>query len=461
MATFFFCGIGGIGMSAIALYLKKTGHTVIGSDRSFDQNRNTYIKNSLIKEGIHLFKQDGSGVTKDIDIFIVSSAIEDSILDVQKAKTLHLSIRKRSQVLADIFHSHAKNIAIAGTSGKTTVTAMVGHILHQTGNDPTMINGGIGINRYNGTENSNLICGKSDICVIEADESDGSIELYNPFISVVTNISLDHKPLEEIRILFENFLNRTKKGIVLNADCPEMQALSLTHSNIISFSVHEKTNATLCAKKITFGPKDVTFDLNGKTFTLPFIGLHNLENALAAIGICLHMEISIDESIQALNSFAGTKRRLEFVGSVHDIQVIDDYAHNVEKIKATLTALQNYQGRIFAIYQPHGFAPLKLMKNNLIDMLIKQLDNRTIWIMPNVFYAGGTVQRTISSKDIVMPLQNAGKKAFYFESRELITSFLLPKLQKNDRIVVMGARDDTLSDFALNIIERIKEKKCL
>lgn len=461
MATFFFCGIGGIGMSAIALYLQKAGHTIMGSDRSFDQQRNKSMQTTLSEAGIRLFPQNGTGVTPDIDVFVVSSAIEESIPDVQKAKKINLSIRKRAQLLADIFHRHKQGVAIAGTSGKTTVTAMVSHILYHNHLHPTMINGGIGLNCYNGEKNSNLIYDESDICVIEADESDGSIDFYTPFISVVTNISLDHKPLEEIRPLFENFLNRTQKGIVINADCNETALLNLTHPNIISFSAQGKSSATLCVQKINFGPGHTYFDLNGKSYSLPLIGIHNLENALAAISVGLHMEISADESIQALQSFAGTKRRLEFVGNPHNIYVIDDYAHNVEKIRATLTALQNYKGRIFAIYQPHGFAPLHLMKDHLIEMLQNQLDERTVWIMSDVFYVGGTVQRSISSRDIITPLQKKDKNAFYFENRVDILSFLMPQLKENDRIVVMGARDDTLHDFALNIVERIKEKECL
>lgn len=450
MATFFFCGIGGIGMSAIALYLKKAGHHVIGSDRSFDNHQHNAVKDNLLANNIILVPQDGLNVTQDIDIFVVSSAIEDSIPDVKQAKKLSLTIKKRAEVLANIFHAH-RGIAVGGTSGKTTVTAMIGHILVQTNHKPTMINGGIGLNTYNGESASNLIFGQSDLCVIEADESDGSIALYTPYIGVLTNVSLDHKPVSETLPLFSDFLNRAEKGIVINTDCSYTSQLTLTHANIISFSASGK-EATLSAKNVNYDSTGVQFSLRGQTYHLPFIGQHNLENALAAICACLHLEISVGESIEALQTFLGTKRRLQTIGTAQGITVIDDYAHNPEKIKASLKALQLHNGRIFAIYQPHGFSPLRMMKNDLIDLLKKQLDERTIWIMNDVFYAGGTVTRDISSQDIIIPVQKAGKHAHYFPTRTETLSFLAQQVKSNDRIVVMGARDDTLTDFANQIL---------
>ena len=236
MSIFFFCGVGGIGMSSIALYLKSQNHDVRGSDRSFDLGVNGKMKADLLAAGIQLFPQDGSGLTEEVDLLVVSTAVEETIPDVKKAVSLGIPIKKRAEVLADILGNH-RSIAVGGTSGKTTTTAMIGHILAELGKDPTMINGGISINTYQGRGQSNLIFGHSDLCVAEADESDGSIELYTPFIGVLTNISLDHKPLSEIRPLFERFLNRAKHGIVLNADCKETALLHLNHPNCVSFSV--------------------------------------------------------------------------------------------------------------------------------------------------------------------------------------------------------------------------------
>ena len=319
MATFFFCGIGGIGMSAIALYLQKKGERVLGSDRSFDKEQNLEMKNRLLKEGIKLFPQDGSGVTKEIDFLIVSSAVEESILDVKKALELSIPIKKRAGLLADIFHTFNKRIAIAGTSGKTSVTAMTAHILYHLEKHPVMINGGIMLNSYHHEEPSNLIFDTGDTIVIEADESDGSIELYNPFISVLNNISLDHKPLEEIKPLFEKFLARASLGCVINLDCEHTKTISLPNKKIVSFSVEKDKSATLFAHDVSQSPQGISFVLNNKKYSLPFIGIHNLSNALTAVSACLLMDIEVDEALSALSTFKGTHRRLEKLGSVQGI----------------------------------------------------------------------------------------------------------------------------------------------
>lgn len=454
MATFFFCGIGGIGMSAIALYLKQAGHTVMGSDRSFDLKHACAIQNNLINAGIKLYPQDATGVTQDIDTFIVTRAVEDHIPDVKKALELGLTIKKRPEMLADIFHSF-KGIAIAGTCGKTSITAMTAHILYHNRLSPTMINGGISLNTYNNAPCSNLMFGSGNHLIIEADESDGSITQYDPFISVVSNISLDHFELDVIRPLFEGFLNRTKHGIVINADCPETAKLNLNHPNVIRFSV-SGTQADLMATNIKALDGGVSFKLNGEWVTLPFIGTHNVANALAAVGAALHAGIPVSDSLVALNSFRGTKRRLQKIGETNNIIIYDDYAHNPEKIKASLLALKPYGGRIFAIYQPHGFAPMRLMKDDFIRVLTDIMDDNMTLIMPDIYYVGGTVAKDISSADVIDPLAKTGKKALYIPSRNDILTFLTGEVKPNDKIIIMGARDDSLSDFAQEIFKTIQ-----
>ncbi len=456
MATFFFCGVGGIGMSAIALYLKKSGNTVFGSDRSFDTGKHNAVKESLIQAGITLVSQDGKHVPDSTDVFVVSSAIEESVPDVKTALSKKLTIKKRAEVLAEIFNQKT-GIAVGGTSGKTTVTAMIGHILFTEGKHPTMINGGISLNTYNNESESNLIYGDSDLCVIEADESDGSIQLYEPAVSVLTNISLDHKPVQETTPLFSNFLNKAKKGAVLNADCPYCQNLSLSQPFIRTFSVSGKT-ASLSAQNVVFDSHAIRFELNGETFTLPFTGRHNLENALAAAAACQYFDIPLSRALIALMTFKGTKRRLQLIGIEKGVAVIDDYAHNPEKIKASLEALQLHAGRLFCVFQPHGFAPLRLMKNDLIQMLTDKLNNQTFWLMSDVYYAGGTTTKDISSNDIIVPLQQAKKQALYLK-RDSVPDWLSAHVQSGDIVAVMGARDDTLTLLAQNILTKIKEKK--
>jgi len=456
MATFFFCGIGGIGMSAIALYLKKTGHIVLGSDRSFDQNQNIKMKKYLEQAGIILFPQNGTSISPYINTFVVSTAVETHIPDVQKAKELQLNIKTRAQILAEIFDKYF-GIAIAGTSGKTTTTAMVGHILFETQHHPVMINGGISQNTYNNNPPSNLLLDGDEICVIEADESDGSINQYTPDIAVLTNISLDHKPLDEIKPLFYNFLNRARKGIVLNADDRNSMDLHVDHPNIITFSVSGNENATLKAADISQQGTAISFNLNGMPTTLPFIGIHNLENALAAIGTCLHLGISISESVSALQTFLGVQRRLTLIGKPNDICIFDDYAHNPAKLKAALNSVRSFSKRIFAVYQPHGFGPLRLMKDELIQTLSNVLDDQIEWIMLPVFYAGGTTQKDISSADIIAPLQQQGKRAVEIKTRDEVLAYLKKRTCPGDTVLVMGARDSSLTTFAQQISGKLQE----
>lgn len=457
MATFFFCGIGGIGMSSIALYLKKKGYTVLGSDRSFDQGKNKDMKIRLEQAGIVLFPQDGSSVSPYISTFVVSSAVEETIPDVKRAKELGLTIKLRAQVLAEILSEHF-GIAVAGTSGKTTVTAMIGHILHVLKKKPLMINGGISENSYNGQAPSNMLMDGDELCVIEADESDGSIERYTPDLAVLTNITLDHKTLKETRRLFKDFLIRTRKAVVMNLDDPESQKLKLDRPNIITFSAKGNKNATLSATNIQETIQGISFDLNGEPEFLPMIGRHNIENALAAIGLCMHLDISIKESMQALQSFLGTRRRMTQIGLANDVYVFDDYAHNPAKIQAAISALKPLTKRIFAIYQPHGFGPLRLMKDDLIKTLNRTLDDQTEWIMLPVFYAGGTVNKDISSVDIVAPLQQKGKRAVVLSTKEEALKYVQTRACPGDSILVMGARDSSLTDFAKDILAALGEK---
>ncbi|MBO5997668.1 MAG: UDP-N-acetylmuramate--alanine ligase [Alphaproteobacteria bacterium] len=456
---YYFCGIGGIGMSSIAQYLALKGNQVFGSDRAFDLGDNTKTKEFLQSLGIQIFPQDGSGVTDDIDYFVTSTAIEAQIPDVQKARQLNLKIRRRAEMLAEILHSYT-GIAVGGTSGKTTITAMVGHILSVCGLSPTIINGGILINTYEtDKEPSNFIMGSGDFCVIESDESDGTIELYNPAISIVSNISLDHKPLAELRPLFKEFIERTKKGVVLNLDCAETAAFRNVHPNTITFSCQKDSGAGLIATDITPTDQGIDFKVNGITTHLQVMGKHNIENALAAMGAALLAGVDLEKSADALASFKGTKRRLEKIGTVNDITVFDDYAHNPEKISASLQTLHRDNHTLWAVFQPHGFTPTRLMKNELIEAFATKTGSDDVLIFPEIFYQGGTVAKDISSKDLVTALTAKGKKAFFFEDRADIPEFIARQAQSGDRIVVMGARDGTLTNLAKDILTAVGDNK--
>lgn len=454
MKKYFFCGVGGSGMSALALALKNKGYDISGSDRAYDADVNTPKFDVLKNQGVRLFAQDGSGVDEHTDVLVVSSAVEETIPDVVKARRLNVPVMKRAEVLADFLHEH-NGIAVGGTSGKTTTTAMIGHILREAGLDPSVINGGVMLNYADSLGMGNVLAGKGSFCVIEADESDGSIELYKPAVSVLTTISLDHKPLEELRVLFGDFVERATVGAVLNADNADVLALKDKNPNVLTFSA-SGNDADLKAENVTPAENGVRFVLDGEEAFLPVIGRHNVANALAAVGAAMQIGIPASQALKALSTFKGVHRRLETVGvTKKNIAVIDDFAHNPEKVAASLSALKDYDGRLIVIYQPHGFKPTKIMRKGLVDAFDKGLGLDDTLIMQEIYYAGGTAQKDISSADLVRDLERTGKRVHFIPDRKAIVSLVKGLAAKGDRIVVMGARDDTLSDFARNIFEAL------
>lgn len=454
MKKYFFCGVGGSGMSSLALALKSKGADICGSDRSRDAGLYAEKFNVLKNQGIRLFAQDGSGIDGQTDALVVSSAVEETIPDVIKARQLNVPVLTRAQVLADFLHEH-NGIAVGGTSGKTTTTGMIGHILKEAGVDPSVINGGIMLNYADSLGMGNVIAGNGAFCVIEADESDGSIELYKPAVSIVTSISLDHKPVEELKVLFGDFVERASVGAVLNADNADTIALKDRNSNVLSFSV-QGADADLKAVNIAPVENGVRFMLDGENVFLPVIGRHNVANALAAVAAAEMIGIPRNQALEALESFKGIHRRLETVGVTRKgIAVIDDFAHNPEKISAALSALKEYKGRLIVIYQPHGFKPTKIMRAGIVEAFDRLLSLDDTLIMQEIYYAGGTAQKDISSADLVKDLERTGKRVHFIPDRKKIITLVKGLAAKGDRIVIMGARDETLSDFARSIYEAV------
>lgn len=454
MKKYFFCGVGGSGMSSLALALKSEGADVCGSDRSKDAGLYAEKFDILEKQGIRLFKQDGGGVDGQTEALVVSSAVEETIPDVVKARRLNVPVFTRAQILAGFLHEH-NGIAVGGTSGKTTTTGMIGHILKEAGVDPVVINGGVMLNYADSLGMGNVIAGGGSFCVVEADESDGSIELYKPAVSIVTSVSLDHKPLEELKVLFGDFVERASVGAVLNADNADAAALKGRNSNVLTFSV-QGADADLKAVNVRPADNGARFVLDGEEVFLPVIGRHNVANALAAVAAAEMIGIPRKQALEALESFKGIRRRLETVGvTKKGVTVIDDFAHNPEKISAALTALKEYKGRLIVIYQPHGFKPTKIMRAGIVEAFDRLLSLDDTLIMQEIYYAGGTAQKDISSADLVRDLERTGKRVHFIPDRKKITTLVKGLASKGDRIVVMGARDETLSAFARSIYEAV------
>jgi UDP-N-acetylmuramate--alanine ligase len=453
---YFFCGIGGSGMLPLAMIVAGRGAAIAGSDRALDQGRNPEKFAYLQAQGAALFPQDGSGVTDPATVVVVSTAVESSVPDVAAAQAIGAPIRTRAQLLAELFNAAAAPAGIAGTSGKSTTTGMLGWILTAAGQDPTIMNGAVMKNfTGGGALFASARVGQGKTFVAEVDESDGSIALYNPHIAVLNNVAHDHKSMDELRVLFGDFLAKAATAVV-NRDNAE--AAALAGKNTITFSLNDPT-ADFYGFDIKPAQDGIGFSVtaNGETVrvALKVPGRHNVANALAAIAAARASGVSLSEAGAALEGFAGVKRRLELVGTAGGVTVYDDFAHNPDKIAATLSTLHDFPGRLLVCFQPHGFGPLKLMKDGFIGVFAEQLRADDVLVMPEPVYFGGTVERAVSSGDIATGVMAAGRTAIALATREDCGEKLLALAQPGDRIVVMGARDDTLSTFAAGLLARL------
>jgi len=454
---YFFCGIGGSGMLPLALILRGKGVAVSGSDRALDQGRTPEKFAFLRAQGIKLSPQDGSGLTDPKTIVVASAAVENTIPDVAKAREIGAELLLRAQLLAELFNASAQSIGVAGTSGKSTTTGMIGWILSALDCDPTVMNGAVMKNFATPQAPfASALVGKSDLFVSEVDESDGSIARYNPKIAVVNNISLDHKTMDELRTLFSDFTAKANVA-VLNLDNVETAQLAawLPNEKALTYSLSD-AEADFVAADIAPKPDGVAFNMRaeGKTFAvrLQVPGRHNVSNALAALAAVSAVGVPLGDAVEALSRFSGIKRRLETVGTAKGVTVIDDFAHNPDKIAATLATLHDFPGRLLIMFQPQGFGPLRLMKNEFIRCFVDNLAKGDVLIMPEPVYFGGTTDRSVSSGAIIDGVRAGRHEAFAFADRAQCGQRLLSLARDGDRIVVMGARDDTLSVFAAELL---------
>ncbi|MCX8044635.1 MAG: UDP-N-acetylmuramate--L-alanine ligase [Desulfobacterota bacterium] len=444
---YYFSGIGGSGMSALAHVIKARGNWVGGSDRSFDRKQNLRLFGKLRRQGIQLFSQT-TGSLPDVDMLVVSSAIEQDNPEVQQARTRHIPIRHRAELLASQFNE-AFGIGIAGTSGKTTVTGMVASVLDAAGKDPTVINGGI-IRQYVRYDRiGNAKNGTSNILVSEVDESDGTIVHFHPCIAVITNISKDHKKLEELMTLFRSFADNTQRRLILNACCKNSRALHAP--NVVTFGMEDSCDVAPC--HISCSAAVSTFSVGDIDFTLRVPGLHNIENALAAIAVGLSLDIPLPVIARGLGRFRGIRRRLERVGSKGGITVIDDFAHNPNKIAASLAALRMLGKRLIVIFQPHGYGPTRFLLRELAEAFSAGMRYRDVLMCLKIYDAGGTADRSISSEDLLAEIK--GPRLFSTPERSDALKAVATLAQPGDVIAIMGARDDTLSTFARNVLKNL------
>ncbi|MGX1747704.1 MULTISPECIES: UDP-N-acetylmuramate--L-alanine ligase [unclassified Brevundimonas] len=458
---YFFCGVGGSGMMPLAMIVQASGARIAGSDRALDQGRTPEKFDWLRAHGVTLHPQDGSGVVSADQVVVATGAVEDTVPDIGSAKRVGAVIKTRPQLLSELFNAAPTSIGVAGTSGKSTITGMVAWILDQAGRAPTVVNGAVMKNFASPDQPfASALIGGPNLFVAEVDESDGSIARYAPTVAVVSNISLDHKSMEELRDLFGGFVGWATTA-VLNLDNPETAALAqtLAPGKAITFALGEE-DADLSAHDLEPLPTGMRFELRvrgeaARAVTLNVPGAHNVANALAALGAVKALGVPVDQAVAALETFSGIRRRLEVVGTRNGVTVIDDFAHNPDKIAATLKTLHAFDGRLLILFQPHGFGPLKLMKQEFIAGFAGLMRQDDLLLMPEPVYYGGTTDRSVGSEDIAAGVRAAGRQALALATRADCGDRIVETAQPGDRVVVMGARDDSLSTFAAELLARL------
>ena len=445
-----FVGIGGAGMSALAQIHAMDGGQATGSDRDFDRGRGAVLRAKLEALGVRMFPQDGSALTRETDLVVLSTAIEDTNPEIAAAKAQGVPLMHRSEFLAR-YVERMRTIAVTGTSGKSTVVAMIFEILESAGRGPSVITGGSLLALQKRGVTGNAWRGKSNLLVIEADESDGSLVNYKPAVGVFLNLTKDHLEVSALREIFIKFRANVATALV-DADDPAL-------TDIRADSTFGLESGSVRAQDLVLSAAGSSFRVKDTQLTLPVPGRHNAANAVAAVAACLNEGVSLADCSRALASFEGVARRFQSLGTARGVEVVDDFAHNPAKIAATLTAARLRGRRTLAVYQPHGFAPTRHLKNELIATFAEGLrPNDKLWL-PDIYYVGGTASKDISSSDVVEPLRAKGFSAFHIADRGAIAALIAAEAREADLVLVMGARDPSLADFAQSVLAALRAEK--
>ncbi len=434
-------------MSALAQYLRYSGCEISGSDRFLFSDDTAKIKGYLLEIGCSLFEQNGSGIDRSTDAVCISTAIENDNPDIKVATELNIPIVHRSDLLAAVI-KQKKTIAIAGTSGKSTVTAMVFEFLQLCGKEPSLISGASLLRLEKEGCIGNAFAGKSDLLVIEADESDGTLVKYQPYISLFLNLSKDHKPITEIKILFSK-LAAQSQYVFKNGDDLNLDELT-SH---FQFGVSEAN--TWHPESIDLQPLSSTIKKSGATYTLPLPGLHNALNCAAALSVCEFIGCSTNALENAVKNYMGVARRFALHRTDSGIIIVDDFAHNPEKIKAAVSAAHGISQRVIAIYQPHGFGPTRFLKNDYAETFRQSFKDDDLLLLLPIYYAGGTAQKDISSSDLITLVGDVTFKQLTPADRREALSIIKNHVRTGDCVLVMGARDPSLPAFVQEIIREL------
>ena len=438
-----FIGIGGIGMSGLSLIMKGMGFNVQGSDVNNNKNIERLKKNK-IKVSIKHSKKN----IKKATIIVVSSAIKKNNLELLEAKKRHLPIYKRGEMLAHIV-SLTKNIVVTGSHGKTTTTSLLASIFSKTKLDPTIINGGV----LNSLNNSAKL-GKSDWCILEADESDGSFIHVPPTYSIITNIDREHmdfyKSIDDLKNLFTKFINKVPsfgKSFICIDDKNNCELLKkIKIKNYYTYGTN--SNAQFYIKNIKQEKEFSEYDLNIKLYgkknilikkvRIPLLGIHNIRNSTAALAIAYTIGISKEIIKKGLREFKGVQRRFNKIFTYQKANFYDDYAHHPTEIKEVLNGVKAAykNNEVVCVFQPHRISRLKDLKKEFSESF-KKAD--TVILCP-VYAAGEKIKLGFNYYNFAKEIIKKSKvKLFMVNNQYQLAKFIKNNIHGKKIVIGMGA----------------------
>jgi UDP-N-acetylmuramate--alanine ligase len=434
-----FIGIGGISMSGLSEILYSLGYNISGSDL-----KESSITEKLTQKGIKVYKGHSAENVKNIDLIVYTAAVKSDNPEYVYAKKNYIPVLERSDLLGQIMKKYNYSINISGTHGKTTTSSIISKIMLEAKKNPTIHLGG----ELEGVGNTYL--GGTEFFITEACEYVNSFLKFHPFIGIILNIEEDHldyfKDLDDIINSFIKFSKLIPKDgyIILcedNINCRKLK--EYVNCNIITYGI-ESENAQWKAKDITYnelGFPSYTLVKDNKEITkidLNIMGLHNVNNSLAAIASCDIFNISLDIIKSAFSKFFGPKRRFEVKGLIKDVKVIDDYAHHPTEIKATLSAVKNGNyDKIWCVFQPHTYT----RTIELFDEFSKTFHDADKVIVADIYAAREKDTGIIHSSDLAEKINSESSNSIYMNSFESISNYLYENIEKGDIVITFGAGD--------------------
>ncbi len=438
-----FVGIGGIGMSGLALIMKGMGFNIQGSDINFNKNIDRLKKNK-----INISINHKKNNIKNATILVISSAIKKNNPELIEAKKKHLPIYKRGEMLAHIV-SLTKNIVISGSHGKTTTTSLVASIFSKAKLDPTIINGGV----LNSLKNSAKL-GKSDWCILEADESDGSFVHVPPTYSIVTNIDREHmdfyKSIEDLKKKFIEFINKVpsfgKSFICIDDKSNNELIKKLKIKNFYTYGINKKSQFLIknINQKKEFSEFDLLIKLPGRKKTtikkikIPLLGIHNIRNSAVAAGVSYTIGISNIIIKKGLREFKGVQRRFNKLFVYREATFYDDYAHHPTEIQELLNGVKTayHKSQIICVFQPHRISRLKDLKKEF-SFSFKKAD--TVILCP-VYAAGEKLKLGFNYNNFAKDIINNSKvKVFLVNDEFQLAKFIKTNIYGKKIVIGMGA----------------------